>query len=392
MSADRRRVVVTGLGTVTAAGTSLDAFWSWLCTPSDEPVRGRVEGFEPRDWLSAKDVKRTDPFTRYAVGAACLAHDHAGSPDLDPRRTGVVLSTVYGALESFDAQAEVLAADGADAVSPFLTALSCENAAASQVSIRLGLRGPSRVVVGACAGGTYAVGDGADLIRSDRCDAVLAGGTQGTITPLLMASYRNLRVLSPTGWSRPFDRRRDGFVFAEGAAVLLLEERSGAEARGATILAEVLGSAGTNDAASMVSPSGSGAEECMRLALADAGVESVDVAHVNAHGTGTLLNDKVEAEALHAVFGPKAGDVPPVTSTKRITGHAAGASGAYEAVASVLTVARGELPPVGIDVEPDEALDLPLVTGGAKPFEPGPVLSNSFGLGGHNGCLVIAPA
>jgi 3-oxoacyl-[acyl-carrier-protein] synthase II len=392
VSPDRRRVVITGLGTVTAAGTGLDAFWDWVCSPTDEQVHGQVRDFDPSRWLTRKELKRTDPFARYAVGAAQLAVDDAGTGELDPLRTGVVLSTVYGALESFDEQAEIMAKDGPDAVSPFLTALSCENAGASLVSLKLGLRGASKAIVGACAGGAYAVADAADLIRLDRCDAVLAGGSQGAITPLLMAAYRNLRVLSTSGWSRPFDRRRDGFVFAEGAAVLLLEERQHALDRGARIYAEVLGAANTNDAASMVSPSGSGAEECIRLALADAGLTPAEIGHVNAHGTGTMLNDLKEAEALHAVFGPEIEDVPPVTSIKRVTGHAAGASGAYEAVAAALTIHRAQLPPVGIEVEPDPELQVPLVIGPAKAWVPAPVLSNSFGLGGHNGCLVLSPA
>lgn len=388
----RRRVVVTGLGTVTAAGTDLDAFWSWVCSPADEPVRGQVQEFDASRWLSRKELRRTDPFARYAVAAADLAWRDGGVPEVDPRRTGVVLSTVYGALESLDHEAAVLATDGPGAVSPFLTALSCENAAASLVSLTFGFRGPSKTVVGACAGGAFAVADAVDLIRADRCDVVLAGGSQGAITEVLMAAYVNLRVLSPTGWVRPFDRRRDGFVFAEGAAVLLLEAHDRAAARGAPIYAEVSGSANTNDAASMVSPSGVGAEECMRAALDDAGLAPADVGHINAHGTATLLNDRKEAEALHAVFGPAVDDVPPVTSIKGVTGHSAGASGAYEAVAAALTIARGELPAVGTDVQLDDGLDLHLVTGGPQHWAPAPVLSNSFGLGGHNGCLVFSPA
>jgi 3-oxoacyl-[acyl-carrier-protein] synthase II len=386
---DRRRVVVTGLGTVSAAGTDLRAFWSWLCDAPPAPVSTPVTDFDPRRWLTAKEVRRSDPFARYAVAASRLALADA---DLDPAvvpatRAGVVVGTVYGALESLDAEAAVLADEGAAAVSPFLTALSCENAAPAMVSADVGWRGPSKVVVSACASGTHAVSDAVDLIRAGRCDAVLAGGTQGTITPLLLASYRNLRVLSTSGWVRPFDRRRDGFVFAEGAAMLVLEEHSAAVERGARIYAEVLGCGHTNDAGSMVSPSGSGAVECITEALGDAGLDPRDIVHVNAHGTGTMLNDLREAEALHEVFGTP----PPVTSVKRALGHAAGASGAFEAVASVLTVHHGVLPSLGTDVDPDPELGLPLVIGPSRPIDPGPVLSNSFGLGGHNGCLIVGP-
>ncbi len=386
--ARRRRVVVTGLGQVSAAGPDLDRFWAWITRPTDEPVRGTVEGFDPRRWLSAKDVRRSDPFSRYAVGAAALALDDAGGPSLDPTRSGVVLSTVYGALETLDREAAVLAADGPDAVFPFLTALSCENAAASLLSLHFGLRGPSKTVVGACAGGTFAIADASDLIRAGRVDLALAGGSQGAITRLLHASYENLRVLSPTGFERPFDRRRDGFVFAEGAAVLVLEGLDHATDRGARIYAEVLGSANTNDAASMVSPSGDGAVECMQAALADADVAPAAIGNVNAHGTGTQQNDRTEAEAIRTVFGSS----PPISAIKRVTGHSAGASGAFEALAGVLSLHRSALPPVSAALERDPGIDLDLIEGGARRWEPAPLLSNSFGLGGHNGCLVLGPA
>ena len=388
MTAHRRRVVVTGLGVVSSGGSDLDRFWSWLAAGEPARVSTPVVDFDPRQYLTAKEVRRSDNFSRYAVGVARLALADAGAPVAEQRRSGVVLATVYGALESFDSEREAFDADGPTGVSPFLAPLSCENAAAAMVSADLGWRGPSKVLVTACAGGTHAVAEGADLIRSGRCDLVVAGGTQGRITPVLMAAYRNLRVLSPSGWVRPFDRRRDGFVFAEGAAALVLEPLDAALARGARIYAEVLGAGHTNDAGSMVSPSGQGAVECMEDALADAGLEPGDVTHVNAHGTGTLLNDLREAEALHDVFGPTP---PPVTSVKRLLGHAAGASGAFEAVTAALTVHHGLLPSLGTDVEPDPDLDLDLVTGAPRPFEPGPVLSNSFGLGGHNGCLLVGP-
>lgn len=386
--AEGRRVVVTGLGVVSSGGSDLDRFWRWLCAGDPAPVSTPVTGFDPRDHLTAKEVRRSDNFARYAVGAAHLALADAGHPGAEPRRSGVVLATVYGALESFDAERVAFDAEGPEAVSPFLTALSCENAAPAMVSADLGWRGPSKVLVTACAGGTHAVAEGADLIRTGRCDLVVAGGTQGRITPVLMAAYRNLRVLSPSGWLRPFDRRRDGFVFAEGAASLVLEPLEAAQARGARIYAEVLGAGHTNDAGSMVSPSGQGAVECIEDALADAGVDPADVVHVNAHGTGTMLNDLREAEALHEVFGA---EPPPVTSVKRLLGHAAGASGAFEAVASVLSVHHRLAPSLGTDVEPDPALELDLVVGAPRPLAAGPVLSNSFGLGGHNGCLVVGP-
>ncbi len=385
-----RRVAITGLGTVSALGTDLGRFWDQITAAPHAPVHTRVRDFEPSAWFTSKQLRRSDPFARYGVVAGRLAVADA-AVDLaavSPRRAGVVMATVYGALESLEEEQANLQGGGEEAVSPFLTVASCENVVAAMLSAHLGWRGPSRVIVTACAGGTHAVSEAADLIRSGRCDLVVAGGAQGRITPVLMAAYRNLRVLSPTGWVRPFDRRRDGFAFAEGAAALVLEPLDAARARGARVYAEVLGSGHTNDADSLVSPSGSGAVECIEDALADAGLHPADIVHVNAHGTGTTVNDIQEAEALHQVFGAP----PPVTSIKRVLGHAAGASGAFEAVASALTVHHGVLPSLGTDVEPDPALELDLVVGPPRAIESGPVLSNSFGLGGHNGCLVVGPA
>ncbi|WP_426571819.1 beta-ketoacyl-[acyl-carrier-protein] synthase family protein [Aquihabitans sp. McL0605] len=385
-----RRVVVTGLGQVSASGTDLDAFWRWVTAADPAPVSTPVTGFDPRQFLTTKAVRRSDPFARYGVGAARLAlADAALEPGaVEPRRGAVVLSTVYGALESLESERDLLQAEGPEAVSPNLPVASCENVVAAMVSADLGWRGPSRLIVTACAGGTHAVSEGADLVASGRADLVVAGGTQGRITPVLMAAYTNLRVLSPSGWVRPFDRRRDGFVFAEGAAALILEPLEAAQARGARIYAEVLGSGHTNDAASLVSPTGTGAVECIGDAIDDAGIDPAEVVHVNAHGTGTLVNDLREAEALHEVFGARP---PAVSSIKRVLGHAAGASGAFEAVAAALTVHTGVAPSLGTDVEPDEALDLDLITGPPRRVGPGPVLSNSFGLGGHNGCLILGP-
>ncbi len=384
----RTRVVVTGLGVVAASGTHLDRFWRWLAEPVEGPTRGRVDDFDPSPWLTVKERRRTDPFTWYAVAAAGHALAHAGLVEPSPLRSGVVVSTVYGALESVLAADEALASKGADAVSPFLGALACENAGASMIAIKHGLRGPAKAVVGACAGGTYAIGDATDLVRAGRADVMVAGASQGRMTPSMLAAYQNLRVLSPLDHARPFDRHRDGFVFAEGAAMLVLESLDHATARGATILAEVLGSANTNDAASMVSPSGTGAVECIEAALCDAGLAPSDITHVNAHGTGTLLNDVREAEALATVFGDA---VPPVTSIKGTVGHVAGASGAFEALAAILTIGRGQIPPTALTFEPDPEVALDVVSNRPRPWEAAPILSNSFGLGGHNGCLVIGP-
>ncbi|WP_421118972.1 beta-ketoacyl-[acyl-carrier-protein] synthase family protein [Aquihabitans daechungensis] len=387
----RRRVVVSGIGIVSPHGTDLDRFWDVVSASPPAPVTTQITGFSPRPLLDRREAARSDPFSQYAVHASVAALADAGvdPATVDARRGGVVLSTVYGGYEFVETEHARMAAEGPGSVSSYLSVAACENVAASMVSAHVGWRGPSRVIVTACAGGTHAVAEGADLVAGGRLDVALAGGTQGRITPLMMASYENLRVLSPSGWLRPFDRRRDGFVFAEGSAVLVLEPLAAVRARGGRIYAEVLGSGHTNDAGSMVRPTGSAAVECIEDALADAGVDPGDVVHVNAHGTGTVINDESEAEALHEVFG---GRPPPTTSVKRILGHAAGASGAFEAAVVALTLHHGVLPSLGTDVEPDGSLGLDLVVGEPRPFEPGPVLSNSFGLGGANGCLVLGPA
>lgn len=387
--AQRQRVVVTGLGTVTTNGHDLDEFWTWVSAAPPQPVVEHITGFDPSPWMTPKESKRSDPFTHYGVAAAHLALADAGldPAEVDPRRGGVVMSNLFGANQLIDQESRDHW-DQLDLVPGWAGMALCENLVAAMVSQHTGWRGPSKLIITACAGGTHAISDGVDLIRAGRCDVVLAGGAQGPYLRILPAAFKNLRLISPSGWVRPFDRRRDGFQQTAGSAVLVLERLEDAQARGARIYAEVLGSGHTNDAQSLISPSGSGAAECIADALADAGIAPDEVAHVNAHGTGTGLNDEKEAEALHQIFGPTP---PPVTSVKRILGHATGAAGALEAAAAVLTLHHGELPSLGTDVEPDEALELDLVVGPPRPFEPGPILSNSFGIGGHNGCLVVAP-
>jgi 3-oxoacyl-[acyl-carrier-protein] synthase II len=382
-------VAVTGLGIVSSVGSDLDRFFGWLCEGEPAPVRTPVQGFDPAAWLTAKQIRRSDPFARYAVAAARLAFTDGGAPAVPPARAGVVFGNAYGGTESLAAEAALLASDGPEAVSPFLAVAALEASAPAMVSIDLGWQGPSKIIATACASGTHAVGEAADLIRFGRCDVAVAGGTQGRITDLLMASYRNLRVLSTSGWVRPFDRRRDGFVFAEGAAALLLEPLDAAVARGARVYAEVLGWGHTSDGVGMVSPSGDGAVACIEAAIADAGIAPDDLVHVNAHGTGTLRNDEVEAQSLHRALGRRP---PAVTSIKRLLGHAAAAAGAFEAVTAALAVHHGLAPSLGTDVEPDPDLDLDLVIGPPRRLERGPVLSTSLGLGGHNGALVLGPA
>lgn len=391
MHTPARRVAVTGIGTVSAAGLGKEAFWRSIAGADDPPASCSITAFDPSPWFTKSEARRSDPYVMYAVAAASLAYEDAGSPTLEASRSGAVLGNLYGAAASVEAQQGVLEREGADAVAPWLSAVSCEDACATQVALRFGLRGPSKLVIASCASGSFAVGDGAALVAQGTCDAVFAGATFGPITDVLRASYENLRVVSRSGVVRPFDARRDGFTFADGAAVLLLEDLEHARGRGARILAEVAGHAQTNDAFHVSNPSGEGIEASMRLAVHAAGLTPADVVHVNAHGTGTVTGDRTEAEAIHRVFGRPG---PAVTSIKGVTGHSLAAAGAFEAVAVVLSFAHRQIPPAGTAVEfdPEIAALVDVVHGAPRPWEPGPSVSNSFGLGGQNASIVLLPA
>jgi 3-oxoacyl-[acyl-carrier-protein] synthase II len=387
-----RRVVVTGMGVITPIGLGIDAFWAALFGPSAVGKTREIDDWDPGPWFDGpKDARRADRFTQLAAGAAGLALDQAGDFGGDPDRIGVIIGTGIGGLHTLEEQVEVHRVRGAARVSPFMIPMLMPNAAAARVSMRYGFRGPCQTVGTACAAGTHSIGDAARHIALDRCDVMVAGGTECAITPTGVAGFDNMTALSTSGVSRPFDKDRDGFVMAEGAGVLVLEELEHALARGATPLAELLGAASTADAHHITAPApgGSGAVSCMELALADAGVNADDVAHVNAHGTSTPLNDAAEAEAIVKVLGA---DGPPVTSIKGITGHSLGAAGALEAVATVLSIQHGRIPPTANHVEPEADLaPIDVVTGDGRDWTPGPALSNSFGFGGHNGCLVLGP-
>ena len=388
-----RRVAVTGLGVVSAAGIGADAYFEGLCSPAPVGER-RITDFDPNEHFdSPKEARRADPYTQFLVAAADQALAQAGDIEADPTRCGVMIGTGVGGISTLEQQIGVLWDKGARRVSPFLVPMMMANAGGATLSMRYGWMGPSENVVTACAAGTHAVGNAARLIADGRCDAVLAGGTEAPFTPTAVAGFANMTALSSSGVSRPFDTDRDGFVMAEGAAVLVLEDWDTALSRGAEILAEVLGSASTADAHHITAPSpgGSGAVHCMQLALDDAAVSPADVVHVNAHGTSTDLNDAAEAEALSKVFGTSPG--PLVTSTKGVTGHGLGAAGALEAVAVVLAMGKRLIPPTaGLTVLDPELPPIRVVMGEPAEWDPGVSISNSFGFGGHNGTLVMAPA
>lgn len=389
-----RRVVVTGLGVVSSCGTGPEAFWRGLLGPA--PV-GRVRPVGDLDvsgLFSAKELRRADRFVQFAVAAADQAVSDAGGIEAlrgDPDRAGSLIGTGVGGLDTICEQHQVLLEKGPGRVSPFLVPMIMCNRASAEVSMRYDLRGPCETTVTACAAGTQSIAGAARLIATGRCDVMVAGGSEAPLSNLGIAGFSNMTALSTSGVSMPFDARRDGFVIGEGAGIVVLEERSRALARGAHIYAELAGAASTADAHHITAPSpdGSGAARCMELAMADAQVTPGQVAHINTHGTSTPPGDAAEAEAIYKVFGSPG---PAVTSIKGVLGHTLAAAGAIEAVAVALTIKHKLIPPTVGTEHVDPALQLDVVLGGPRPWEPGPVLSNSFGFGGHNGCLVMVPA
>lgn len=386
-----RRVAVTGLGVVAPCGIGCDAFWDGLMKPPADGPR-RVKGLDAAEVFGAKELRRVDLFTQFSAVAAAQAMADAGGIEnlaVDPERAGVMVGTGVGGLETTEQQIHVLIDRGARRVTPFLVPMMMGNRAAADISMRYGLRGPCEAIVTACAAGTHSVSAGARLIANGRCDVVVAGSAEAAMTEIGEAGFSNMTALSSSGKSMPFDVKRDGFVMSEGGAVLILEEMEHALARGARVYAEILGAASTADAHHITAPSpnGSGAVSCMELALADAGLSPDAVLHINAHGTSTTANDLAEGQAVNKVFGTPG---PAVTSIKGVTGHSLGAAGSIEAVALTLTITRGVIPPtVGLtELDPEIHLD---VVRSPRSWEPGPALSNSFGFGGHNGTLVMAP-
>jgi len=388
----RRRVAVTGMGVVASCGIGTDAFWDGLCGDAPEGDR-RVHDFDPSPHFeNPKAVRRSDRCTQFAIAAADMALEQAGTLTADSFRRGVFIGTGIGGIATLEEQILIRHEKGSRRVSPFMVPMMMPNAAPAAVSMRHGFQGPAENTCTACAAGTHALANAARLIAYGRCDVVLAGGSEAPFVETAIAGFTNMTAFSSVGISRPFDAERDGFVMGEGAGIMLLEEWDMAVERGATILAEILGGASTADAHHITAPSpgGVGAITCMRLALEEAGVEPDQVRHINAHGTSTPLNDMAEALAMAEVFGT---DGPLVTSTKGITGHALGAAGAIEAVAVVLAMRKGLVPPTaGYATADPEMPPINLVTGSPAPWEPGISMSNSFGFGGHNGSLVIAPA
>ncbi len=407
-----RRVAVTGLGAITPVGNDARSTWNaavagesgidWIRAfdPDGLPVRiaAEVKDFDPTGLAGPKDLRRLDRNVVLALGAAKEAMADAGLNGFDPMRVGIVFGSAIGGLNGIVQQAETLRDRGPDRISPYFIPSVLVDTASGQLAISLGISGPNYAPVSACATGSTAVGEGAEIIRRGDADAILAGGTESCIHPLILAGFTAMRGLAaeeehPPRASRPFDATRAGFVMGEGACVLVLEELEGAQARGATIYAEVLGYGASNDAYHLAAPEPEaiGVGEMMRAALDRAGVEPERVGYINAHGTSTPLGDAAETKAIKDVFGDHAYKLA-VSSTKSVMGHCFGAAGAIEAMMCVLAVHEGVLPPTINYENPDPVCDLDYVPNESRKADVDVALSNAMGLGGHNACVLIGRA
>jgi 3-oxoacyl-[acyl-carrier-protein] synthase II len=407
----KRRVVVTGLGLITPLGIGVEKTWSALCAgksgvrritkfdPSNHAcqIAGEVTDFNPADYIEKKDIKKMDTFIHFAVGASQMAVDDSGLKVTEENadRVGVYIGSGIGGLPAIEAYHKVLLDKGPDRVSPFFIPMVIINLASGQVSMRIGARGPNSCAVTACATGNHCIGDAFRIIQHGEADAMVAGGTEAAITPLCVAGFASAKALStrnddPERASRPFDKERDGFVLGEGAGVVVLEELESARRRGARIYAEILGYGMTADAHHITAPpeDGAGAVRCMRLALQDAGLTPETIGYVNAHATSTMA-DRIETHAIKQVFGEHARRLA-VSSTKSMTGHLLGAAGGVEAIFSILAIQRGMLPPTINQDVPDPECDLDCIPNTARRADVRTVLSNSFGFGGVNACLIFS--
>jgi 3-oxoacyl-[acyl-carrier-protein] synthase II len=402
------RVVVTGVGAVTPIGIGVEAFWEALTAgrsgidriqrfdPSALPVQiaGEIRDFSPEEWMTPKEVKRSDRAVHLAVGAAKLAWADAGEPSVDRARTGVMFSTGIGGLESLLKQHVVLLEKGPDRVSPFMVPMLMPNAAAGQVAMAFGFTGPNACITTACAAGSHAVGEAFRLIKYGLADVCVAGGTEASVLPLTVAGFAQMQALTrnpdPRKASRPFDKNRDGFVLSEGAGTLVLEEAGRAQARDARIYAELCGYGASADAYHVTAPEpeGLGAIQALQAALEEAEESADAVDYINAHGTSTQLNDAAETRAIKKTLGDHAYRTA-VSSTKSMTGHMLGAAGAVEAGIAALTIHHGVIPPTINYETPDEECDLDYVPNESRKAEVRLALSSAFGFGGHNAVVAL---
>ena len=406
-----RRVVVTGLGAVTPLGIGVGPTWEAILAgrsgvgritkfdPSDfsTTIAAEVKGFVPEDFIDRKEIKRMDPFIHLAMASAHFAMTDAGltiDEELAPR-VGVYMGSGLGGLSTLERYHQAYLEEGVRKISPFFIPMLISNLAPGHIAIRYGAKGPNITTTTACAASSHAIGEALLAIRRGVCDAVIAGGSEATITPMGLGGFCAMKALStrngdPAGASRPFDKDRDGFVMGEGAAMLILEELGFAKKRGANIYAELCGYGASGDAHHVTAPApgGEGAVRCMRAALSDARVSPGEVDYINAHGTSTPYNDVFETMAIKTVFGDHAQDLM-VSSTKSMTGHLLGAAGATEGLFSVLAIRDGVVPPTINYTTPDPECDLDYVPNEARRKEVRYALSNSFGFGGTNSCLLF---
>jgi len=408
----RKRVVITGLGCLSPVGNNLKETWDALLAgksgagmitlfdASRHKTRfaAEVKGFDASALFGPREARKMDRFTQFAIAATSEALEQAGLKidEANRDRVGVLIGTGIGGIGTLLDQADVMRERGPDRISPFLIPMMISDSAAGMLAIRLGARGPNMSIATACASGNNAIGEAAEIIRRGAADVMIAGGSEAAIVPLAMAGMNVMTALStrnedPQSASRPFDRDRDGFLMGEGAGILILESIEHAQARGANILAELSGYGTTDDAHHISAPAenGAGAAISMKLALDDAALDIMDIGYINAHGTSTPLNDKSETAAIKTVFGEQAYQIP-VSSTKSMTGHLLGASGAVEAAFVVMAIRDGMLPPTINYHTPDPECDLDYVPNEPRKASPKNVMSNSFGFGGHNATLVIS--
>ena len=387
------RVAITGYGVVAPCGIGKQNFWKGLLGPGTSgSVTVEVSEWDPAPYFAGpKEARRADRCEQYALAAAKEAIEQSGTLPYDPTSIGTIFGTGIGGLRTLEEQVVVRVEKGERRVSPFLVPMMMSNASGAAISMRYGFQGPAETICTACAAATHALGYAARLIAWGRCDAVVSGGAESAATVTAVAGFANMTALSTTKVSKPFDATRDGFVFGEGSAVFVLERLDLAVARGAKIYGEILGAGSNADAHHITAPSpgGVGAIACMKLALDDAGLTPDQIKQVNAHGTSTPLNDSAEAQAVANVFGTSK---PPMTSIKGVTGHPLGAAGALEAAAVLLSFEHKLIPPTANTTVVDpEMKDVDIVIGSARPWEPGPTISNNFGFGGHNGSIILAP-
>src|SRR3989338_952059 len=408
---DKRRIVITGLGVISPVGNTKDEFWKSLIEGKSgvasvkafDPdgftshIAAEVKGFDPSRFINPKDLKRMDKFVQYAVSASKMALDDAGL-DLgkeDLNRIGTVVGSGIGGLYTIEEQYKNLLEKGPSRISPFLIPMLIVNMAPGQISITFGIKGPNSCVATACASGTHAIGDSFRIIQRGEADVMITGGTESCITPLGFGGFCAMKALStrndePERASRPFDRDRDGFVMGEGAGIVVLEEMEHARKRNANIYCKLIGYGMSADAYHMTAPdpAGDGAIRCLAASIKDAGIKPGDVDYINAHGTSTLYNDKIETLAIKKVFGAHAKKLA-VSSTKSVMGHLLGAAGGVELIVCALTIKEGVIPPTINYETPDPDCDLDYVPNKPRAAKVRVAMSNALGFGGHNATLIV---